>query len=132
MTLEPVTLDRTVLDELLYRASISPDEEVCGLLFGSGRRIDRATATANVASDPATAFEVDPAMLIAALRAERTGGPTLIGHYHSHPRGRAEPSARDRAAAEPGRLWLILGGGEARLWLAVRGGFAEMELVTDR
>ena len=32
-------------------------------------------------------LEIDPAKLIAALRAERGGGPAVVGCYHSHPRG---------------------------------------------
>ena len=53
----------------------------------------------------------------------------MIGHYHSHPNGSAEPSPRDLAAAEPGRLWLIIGGGVARLWIMENGGFRELKLV---
>ena len=127
-----VAIDGALLEVLRARAEASSDQEVCGLLFGCDGRINRAVAATNVASDPATMFEIDPAMLIAALREERAGGPPLIGHYHSHPNGRAEPSDRDRDAAEPGRMWLILAGRTARLWLATEGGFTEMELVTDR
>lgn len=105
-----------------------PALEVCGLLFGTANEISHALATANVAADPATRFEIDPRALFAALRAERAGGPRLIGHYHSHPDGRATPSPRDVEAAEPGKLWLILGGGHARLWLAGRDGFGELAL----
>jgi proteasome lid subunit RPN8/RPN11 len=74
-----------------------------------------------VAEDPHRSFEVDPRALFAALRAERAGGAKLIGHYHSHPNGLATPSARDAAAAEPGWLWMIVGGGEAGLWIAEEG-----------
>ena len=109
-------------------AASTPGIEVCGLLFGADGRIEGVLPTANVASNPATAFEIDPAALFAAHRAARGGGPALIGHYHSHPSGSAEPSACDLAAAEPGKLWLILCGGAARLWRAGHGGFEEMAL----
>jgi proteasome lid subunit RPN8/RPN11 len=119
-------ISRSLLDRIAARAAVSPDAEVCGLLLGSriGDRffIVDAPAAANVAPHPQTGFEIDPAMLIAAHRAERAGGPTLLGHYHSHPYGPAAPSPRDAAAAEPGRLWLILGEGAARLWLARSAG----------
>jgi proteasome lid subunit RPN8/RPN11 len=124
-----VTISRTCLDRLLAEAAASPAREVCGLLFGTDGRIDTAVATANVAARPEDAFEIDPRALIAAYRAERAGGPRLIGHYHSHPSGSARPSARDAAAAEPGSVWLILGGGEARLWRADADGFREMPLA---
>lgn len=108
--------------QLLRAAVLSPEMEICGLLFGDAGRIEAVRPCSNVAADSAVAFEIDPAALIAAHRAMRAGGPRLIGHYHSHPRGAADPSPRDAAAAMPGDLWLILGHGEARLWRAVQGG----------
>ena len=115
-------ISRSLLDRLLAEAAASPALEICGLLLGrvdgTDCAIDGAPAAANVASHPADSFELDPAALLAAHRAGRTGGPHLLGHYHSHPQGPASPSPRDAAAAEPGRLWLILGDDGARLWLA--------------
>jgi proteasome lid subunit RPN8/RPN11 len=122
---------RTLLDRLIQEAMAAPDREVCGLLFGTDEGIDRAEPTENVADRPQDTFEIDPRALFIALRSERAGGPRLIGHYHSHPNGRAEPSARDLAAAEPGKYWLIIGGGTARLWLAEPCGFTEVKLIVN-
>ena len=105
-----------VLGRLRRAAAASPEAEICGLLLGQRGRIERAAPTANISPHPADSFEIDPAALIAAHRAERGGGERLLGHYHSHPTGSPYPSARDKAAAEPGRLWLILGCHEALLW----------------
>ena len=124
-----VTVSRDILRAVLGLAAAVPDREICGLLFGSEDRIDRAEPAANVAERPSDTFEIDPRALFAALRAERTGGARLIGHYHSHPNGSAEPSPRDLAAAEPGKLWLILGGGVARAWIMENGRFRELQLV---
>lgn len=97
--------------------------EVCGLLRGSGDRIERAEPARNVAADPARHFEIDPAVLLKAYRDARNGGPTVLGCYHSHPGGSADPSATDaEQAAADGRLWLIVGRGTARLWRAVANG----------
>ncbi|MET0361887.1 MAG: M67 family metallopeptidase [Sphingobium sp.] len=96
--------------------------EICGLLLGGQGRVDTFLASANVAADPARRFEIDPAVLIAAHRAARHGGPAIVGCYHSHPSGRAVPSAADAAQAAPeGMLWLIVGSGQARLWRAGPG-----------
>lgn len=124
-----VWIARNILDDLIDAAAAAPDREICGLLFGVGDRIDRADPTENVAGRPQDMFEIDPRALFAALRAERAGGDRLIGHYHSHPNGLATPSPRDLAAAEPGRLWLIIGGQTARLWTLGNGVFRELQLV---
>ena len=109
--------------QILAHCAESSEIEACGLLFGDETRILRATPVPNVAENPTDSFEIDPAALFAAIRAERDGGDRLIGHYHSHPTGRAEPSARDAAQAlDVGRLWLIVGGQEIRLWRANRPG----------
>jgi len=124
-----VGIERTLLRALLTAAETTPDHEVCGLLFGSSSRIVRAQPAINVAARPQDTFEIDPRALFAALRAERAGGERLVGHYHSHPNGSAEPSPRDLAAAEPGKYWLIIGSGAARLWVMENGRFRELQLV---
>lgn len=113
-----VTISRMLLDQIQAIAA-ADQAEVCGLLLGEAGRIEAIAPAANVASDPARHFELDPAALIAAHRAARAGGAQIIGHYHSHPSGVAVPSATDAACAAPdGSLWLIVAGGDARLWVA--------------
>ncbi len=106
-------ISRAVIDELIARAAKTPDVEVCGLLFDDGT----AQPCANVAGDPASSFEIDPAALIAAHKAERAGGRKLIGCYHSHPNGVGAPSARDAAAAVEGQVWLIIAQNDVTAWL---------------
>ena len=116
----------------------SSADEVCGLLFGDDRAIRGAIPCANVASDPARRFEIDPVALIAAHRAARADGPGVIGHYHSHPGGSPAPSARDAADAMPdGSIWLIVGAGEVSAWCAVHRGtiegrFEAVRLIIDK
>jgi desampylase len=98
-------------------AAETPGAEVCGLLFGTVEAVETVQRCANVADTPATAFEIDPAALIAAHKAERAGGAKLIGHYHSHPNGACAPSATDAAQAlDVGRYWLIVAGAAVGLW----------------
>ena len=86
--------------------------ECCGLI--EGRRDDGGCVVA-VAVHPARnigggsdRFEIDPADHVRILRGARARGTEIVGCYHSHPNGRAEPSARDLAgAAEVGFIWLI-------------------------
>ncbi|MEQ6335027.1 M67 family metallopeptidase [Sphingobium sp. MK2] len=117
-----VMIASLLLDRIVALAAAAEDE-VCGLLLGAAAgQIMAIAPAANVAADPARHFELDPAALIAAHRAARSGGPNVIGHYHSHPSGVAIPSATDAACARPdGSLWLIVAGNEARLWIAQAG-----------
>ncbi|RXD07199.1 M67 family peptidase [Sphingomonas sp. UV9] len=127
-----VTISSEVLTQLVAAANASPDAEICGLLFGTAGRIEAAEACANVAVNPARTFEIDPKALFVAHRRARGGGPSVVGHYHSHPSGLPNPSPRDAAQAMgDGAVWLILGGGAARAWRSVaRGAFVE-ETIDD-
>lgn len=93
------------------------------MLFGAGGVIDAFQTVENVAEAPDRHFEIDPAALFAALRAERAGGPNIAGYWHSHPSGDATPSVTDAAMAAPdGKLWLIAGGDRVTAWRAVERG----------
>jgi len=118
-----VGISSALLAEIRRHAAGS-GQEVCGLLFGDPDRILSVRPAVNVHPDPTRFFELDPALLLHALREERTGGPKVIGHYHSHPHGPAEPSGADAAAADPasGLLWLIVGRNDAALFRVVPGG----------
>jgi proteasome lid subunit RPN8/RPN11 len=117
-----VRIATALIDRIIAHAAETPDREVCGLLFGTDATIEAARPAANVADTPARTFEIDPKALFAAIRAERQGGPRLAGFYHSHPSGDPAPSPRDAAAAEPGRLWLIVAGGQVAAYRAEAGG----------
>lgn len=121
-----VTIASDLAGQILNAAAACPDEEVCGLLFGTAAAINAVQPCRNVAADPSRWFEIDPAALLAAYRAARNGGPAIVGWYHSHPSGVAVPSPRDAASAAPdGMLWLIAAGGDLRAWRAVANGAVE-------
>ena len=119
-----VEVTRGVLETLRAETSAAHPRECCGLLLGVGETIAIAVPCANVAADPLCHFEIDPAALIAAHRTEREGGALVVGYYHSHPDGRAVPSATDRAsAARDGRVWAIIAGTDIALWRDGANGF---------
>ena len=121
MTLE---VAREALEAIVAEAAQAAPEEACGLLLGEGERVAEARAAANVAFEPETRFELDPQALIDAHRAERGGGPKLVGYYHSHPSGPPEPSATDREQASgDGKIWAIAASGQVRFWRDGDDGF---------
>ena len=115
------------LATLVEEATKAHPRECCGLLLGQGARIDGALPATNVHPDPEWHFEIDPAALIAAHRAARAGGPQVVGYYHSHPNGRAEPSGEDIAMAErAGRFWAIIANQSVLFWRDGADGFTAL------
>ena len=122
-----IELTSGALATLREEATKAHPRECCGLLLGQGARIERVVPAANVHPEPERHFEIDPAALIAAHRAARSGGAQVLGYYHSHPNGRAEPSAADIAMAEQaGRIWAIIASGNVLLWRDRADGFTAL------
>ncbi len=130
-----VRIFSTVVEQIAAHSARDHPREACGLLLGVGNRIDLAIAATNVALDPHRAFEIDPALLLQSHREARTGGAALLGWYHSHPDGGAQPSAADAARAiDAGKLWLIAtkGGLDGFISVAdgpIEGRFAAGDLI---
>lgn len=100
--------------------------EACGLLVGQGWRVAGLAPSRNLAED-ADAFELDTALQLRLQRRLRGSGRAVIGVWHSHPRTRAEPSARDAAGAwDESLLWLITGTDGTRAFLPGPAGFREL------
>lgn len=114
---DDLPVPKTVHQRLLDHAQLAHPHECCGLLLGAAGRITIAQECANVHKSPRSHFEIDPRALINAYRAERDGGPKIIGYYHSHPVGAPFPSQTDRAmAAGDGKIWAIVGEDKVLFW----------------
>lgn len=128
---------------LIEAAVAAEPNECCGLLVGrtvddTTTVIDRIAPSRNVTlGTPASSFEIDPQVRFSVMRSLRGSGEAIIGHYHSHPRTTAQPSARDLSRVyEPDLVWLIIGlaGGsraEIRAWRYDQGaaGFAPLPIA---
>ena len=124
MIILPDPLRRALIDA----AVAARPHECCGLLVGRpgaeappvvARSAPRRTRTLGA---PGAAFEIDPQLRLSLMRSLRGSREAIIGHYHSHPRTTAEPSARDLSRVyEPDLVWLIIGlgsgsGPDLRAW----------------
>lgn len=109
--------------------------ECCGLLEGTrDSEVFRVTALHPARNRATTTdrFEIDPADHFAALKAARAAGHAIIGCYHSHPGGKAQPSATDLAGAgEDNFLWLIASNQDLAAFVYLRGVFTGADWVTS-
>ena len=109
-----VAIPRAALRIVEGAAETAWPRECCGLLVGvregAAIAITRAHPSPNRARDPRVAFEIDPEIWLRLTRTLGDGPEAVIGLYHSHPDGPAEPSPRDLAAAwGPDLVWLVTG-----------------------
>lgn len=96
---------------IMDKALAAYPRECCGLIEGineNGTLHALALHPGRNLASRADRFAIDPLDHIAAMKAARAAGHVLIGCYHSHPDGKAEPSPHDLGgAAEADFLWLI-------------------------
>ncbi len=112
-----VHISTSLIAALVTAAAKAHPDEACGLLLGEGANITAVQPARNVHATPQTHFAIDPQSLIDAHRAARDGGPQVLGYYHSHPNGRIEPSATDRAMSSgTGEIWAIVAASDIRFW----------------
>lgn len=89
--------------------------EACALLIGREHgdgviEVTEIVPAENIAEAPDCEFELDPAIHVAVLRRlrEENAVERLVGHWHSHPNGKPEPSDKDAAMVhDPGLVWVI-------------------------
>jgi len=108
--IQTLILPQTLRDQIGREAKAAHPRECCGLIEGIYKEEASAIACHPIRNLAQTndRFELDPAQHIQLLKALRGTGRAIIGCYHSHPNGRAEPSATDLASAvDENFLWLI-------------------------
>jgi proteasome lid subunit RPN8/RPN11 len=127
--------------QILREARGAHPRECCGLIEGvcevegAGEaqtfRITALHPARNLADAP-DRFDIDPGDQFAAYKAARARWSAIVGCYHSHPNGRAEPSAADQAGAvEENFLWLIASRESVSAFIYSRGQFLGADWVTS-
>ena len=93
---------------------------------GAGPHILEAVPASNGASDPTRRYEISPVDYFAQIKrcrrisAEQSDTFAVLGAYHSHPRGEADPSETDAAQAFREFVFVIVGLGSARGGMEIR------------
>ncbi len=97
--------------EIEERTRHALPNEACGILVGTQRGgltvVAGLAPGRNVAADPRAHFELDPLDTLAAEDDARSMGLSIVGIWHSHPRGPLTPSLEDRSGADASWLTLI-------------------------
>ena len=128
-----VVLPDALRAQILREARAAHPHECCGLIEGACEaqmfHITALHPARNLADAP-DRFDIDPRDQFTAYKAARARRSAIVGCYHSHPNGRAEPSTADQAGAvEENFLWLIAGSGEINAFVYARSGFVPAELA---
>ena len=97
-----------VFSQMLAQARAEAPVEACGILAGSGQRVQRLYKMANT-DQSSEHFMMAPEEQFAVLKDIRAHGLELLAIYHSHPASPARPSAEDiRLALTDGVLYVVL------------------------
>lgn len=103
MSQPSVQLDRAVRDRLVSMARTALPNEMCGLLYGTGRadwssagplRVEGVVSVLNSAQSPVS-FVLDPIEMLEAEATIEGKDRVVLGIVHSHPTSAARPSAQD-------------------------------------
>jgi proteasome lid subunit RPN8/RPN11 len=130
-----VIMPEVLRAQILREAQGAYPRECCGLIEGlreaGNFRIAALHPSRNLAERP-DRFDIDPRDQFAAYRSARAQDHAIVGCYHSHPNGCAEPSAMDLAGAgEENFLWLIASNDRVNAFVYSDGRFAGADWVTS-
>ena len=108
-------ITRRALEAVVAHTRRRMPEECCGILLARDEdpsTVDNVVPAENAEPDrPERAYVLGYRAHIQAVEMEAAGAARIAGYYHSHPRGRAEPSGRDMKDSIEGTTYLIVGVG---------------------
>ena len=97
-----------IFEDMLGQARDEAPIECCGILAGSGRRVEKLYKMAN-AEHRRDHYMMAPEQQFAAVKDIRSSSLDMLAIYHSHPETPARPSAEDiRLAFTPNVVYVIL------------------------
>jgi proteasome lid subunit RPN8/RPN11 len=94
MTKKTVHISRTLTNQLLHQAQLSPAREVCGLIASKGDDYE-VYPVESEATDASVLFALNASEQLSAFEAMEEKGQALFAVYHSHPNTPPVPSEVD-------------------------------------
>lgn len=83
------------VNEIVRHAKAMRPDEACGIIAGSGNRVNRVIHVQNVADHPTCRYRIDERDLGKHLPELLSNGDAILGFYHSHPDSAPIPSETD-------------------------------------
>lgn len=124
-----------IYEELIRQCLKDPAKEVCGILAGKDKKIEKIFPLVNISDSPKLCYHIDPKEQLAVFKELRNDSLELTAIYHSHVDSPAYPSARDiELAFYPESSYIIVSLSDpkfpaARSFRIVEGKIEEEELV---
>jgi proteasome lid subunit RPN8/RPN11 len=102
-----LTINNSLLQEMMDYVSRHAPLEACGLLAGRGKRVEKMIGVKNQAQSPVR-FVMDPYEQLHAFDWIESNELDLLGIFHSHPAGPETASATDIAESAYNVVHVIL------------------------
>ena len=103
-----IEIPEHVLDAMIAQARAEAPVEACGILAGTGARVEKLYTMTN-ADGSSDHFMMLPEEQFAVVKKMRSAGLKMLAIYHSHPQTPARPSQEDiRLALTPDVTHVIL------------------------
>ncbi|MBX7160848.1 MAG: M67 family metallopeptidase [Acidimicrobiia bacterium] len=130
-----IRLCRADAAAIVTHARAGLPDEACGLLAGTGERVEVVYPAANADASPVS-YRVESRDQWHAMRDAEARGLEMLGGFHSHTHSEPYPSATDVAQAfYPDWAYLIVGLGGAepvlRAFRIESGAIAEIPVLVD-
>jgi proteasome lid subunit RPN8/RPN11 len=112
-----IVIGKEHLEDIVSHALEAGSQEACGLLGGSGNRVERVFRMRNTDASPVS-YGFDPGEQLRVLKLMKEEGLDMVAIYHSHPASEAYPSQTDVSRAffpgtrelnHPGTAYVIVG-----------------------
>ncbi len=106
--MDKIRIPKASKEAMIKHAFKELPDECCGLLLGKSGKIKRTIPMKNSEPSPDTYF-MDPVQQVEVFTEMEKMGESLIGIYHSHPKGPAAPSGADlELAFHPEAVYIII------------------------